>query len=226
MDGLMAFLLGSFIRIVKEQAFVSNVMFQNFSNTCKVYYVWVIVHMRHWIMVKSKNSSWIIFKFSLNFNLKLRWRKILWAATEYTYIAGLLPLKASMFCQLHIVFDGLLSFINIDPNPRLTERVGAVGVGRRRRLFGVQCVGEARSLVWACEGIQGWFSGDGASGGAAGRVQTSRGGRGGGMRGKLLLLHQQRLVQLTLVLLDLLLHVGDCTCNLGGERSSGQTMCR
>lgn len=35
------------------------------------------------------------------------------------------------------------------------------------------------------------------------------------MRGKLLLLHQQRLVQLTLVLLDLLLHVGDCTCNLG-----------
>lgn len=35
------------------------------------------------------------------------------------------------------------------------------------------------------------------------------------MSGKLLLLHQQRLVQLTLVLLDLLLHVGDCTCNLG-----------
>lgn len=40
------------------------------------------------------------------------------------------------------------------------------------------------------------------------------------MRGKLLLLHQQRLVQLTLVLLDLLLHVGDCTCNLGERRSS------
>lgn len=40
------------------------------------------------------------------------------------------------------------------------------------------------------------------------------------MRGKLLLLHQQRLVQLTLVLLDLLLHVGDCTCNLGEKRSS------
>lgn len=37
------------------------------------------------------------------------------------------------------------------------------------------------------------------------------------MRGKLLLLHQQRLVQLTLVLLDLLLHVGDCTCNLEGK---------
>lgn len=29
-----------------------------------------------------------------------------------------------------------------------------------------------------------------------------------------MLLHQQRLVELTLVLLDLLLHVGDCTCNL------------
>lgn len=42
------------------------------------------------------------------------------------------------------------------------------------------------------------------------------------MRGKLLLLHQQRLVQLTLVLLDLLLHVGDCTCNLG-ERTSSVT---
>lgn len=40
------------------------------------------------------------------------------------------------------------------------------------------------------------------------------------MRGNLLLLHQQRLVQLTLVLLDLLLHVGDCTCNLGEKRSS------
>ena len=39
------------------------------------------------------------------------------------------------------------------------------------------------------------------------------------MRGKLLLLHQQRLVQLTLVLLDLLLHVGDCTCNLGEKRA-------
>lgn len=34
------------------------------------------------------------------------------------------------------------------------------------------------------------------------------------MRGKLLLLHQQCLVQLALMLLDLLLHVGDCTCNL------------
>lgn len=45
-------------------------------------------------------------------------------------------------------------------------------------------------------------------------MQTSRGRRGGGMRGKLLLLHQQGLVQLALMLLDLLLHVGDCTCNL------------
>lgn len=56
-----------------------------------------------------------------------------------------------------------------------------------------------------------------ASGGATGGVQTSGGG-GGGVRGKLLLLYQQRLVQLTLVLLDLLLHVGDCTCNLGDGR--------
>lgn len=40
------------------------------------------------------------------------------------------------------------------------------------------------------------------------------------MRGKLLLLHQQRLVQLTLVLLDLLLHVGDCTCNLRWKRGN------
>lgn len=39
------------------------------------------------------------------------------------------------------------------------------------------------------------------------------------MGGKLLLLHQQRLVELTLVLLDLLLHVGDCTCNLGESKS-------
>lgn len=61
-------------------------------------------------------------------------------------------------------------------------------------------------------------------------MQTSRGRRGGGMRGKLLLLHQQCLVQLALMLLDLLLHVGDCTCNLDekerrynalGERQSG-----
>lgn len=40
------------------------------------------------------------------------------------------------------------------------------------------------------------------------------------MRGKLLLLHQQRLVQLTLVLLDLLLHVGDCTCNLRRKKGN------
>lgn len=40
------------------------------------------------------------------------------------------------------------------------------------------------------------------------------------MGGKLLLLHQQRLVELTLVLLDLLLHVGDCTCNLGESESN------
>ncbi len=45
------------------------------------------------------------------------------------------------------------------------------------------------------------------------------------MRGKLLLLYQQRLVQLTLVLLDLLLHVGDCTCNLHEKKSSVITMC-
>lgn len=102
---------------------------------------------------------------------------------------------------------------------RLTERVGAVGAGRRRRLFGVQCIGKARSLVSACEGVQGWFARAGASGGATGGMQTSGGGgRRRGMRGKLLLLHQQRLVQLTLVLLDLLLHVGDCTCNLGEKR--------
>lgn len=43
------------------------------------------------------------------------------------------------------------------------------------------------------------------------------------MRGKLLLLHQQRLVQLTLVLLDLLLHVGDCTCNLGRAEEQKKT---
>ena len=47
-------------------------------------------------------------------------------------------------------------------------------------------------------------------------MQTSRGRRGGRMRG-MLLLHQQCLVQLALMLLDLLLHVGDCTCNLGWE---------
>lgn len=40
------------------------------------------------------------------------------------------------------------------------------------------------------------------------------------MRGKLVLLHQQSLVQLTLVLLDLLLHVGDCSCNLKEMRRS------
>lgn len=40
------------------------------------------------------------------------------------------------------------------------------------------------------------------------------------MRGKLLLLHQQCLVQLALMLLDLLLHVGDCTCNLGEKERS------
>lgn len=41
------------------------------------------------------------------------------------------------------------------------------------------------------------------------------------MRGKLLLLlHQKRLVQLALMLLDLLLHVGDCTCNLGEKGGS------
>ena len=45
------------------------------------------------------------------------------------------------------------------------------------------------------------------------------------MRGKLLLLHQQRLVQLTLVLLDLLLHVGDCTCNLDEEREGLSQLC-
>lgn len=122
-----------------------------------------------------------------------------------------------VLCRIHTIWCW--------SHPRLTERVGAVGVGRRRRLFGVQCVSVACSLVWACEGIQGWFSGDRASGGATGRMQTSRGRRGGGgMRGKLLLLHQQRLVQLTLVLLDLLLHVGDCTCNLRERRSSGITM--
>lgn len=53
-------------------------------------------------------------------------------------------------------------------------------------------------------------------------MQTSRGrGGGGGMRGKLLLLlHQQSLVQLALMLLDLLLHVGDCTCNLSEKETS------
>lgn len=108
------------------------------------------------------------------------------------------------------------------PHPTLTELIGAVGVGRRRWLFGVQCVGEARSVVWACEGIHSWFARARASGGAARGMQTSGGGRG--MRGKLLLLHQQRLVQLTLVLLDLLLHVGDCACNLAEKRSSVTTM--
>lgn len=96
------------------------------------------------------------------------------------------------------------------PHVRLTERIGVVGIGRRRRLFGVQWVGEARSLMGACEGIQDWFTGDRTTG----MMQTGRGRRGGGMRGKLLLLHQQCLVQLALMLLDLLLHVGDCTCNL------------
>lgn len=53
-------------------------------------------------------------------------------------------------------------------------------------------------------------------------MQTSRGRRGGGMRGKLLLLHQQCLVQLALMLLDLLLHVGDCTCNLDEKERCSQ----
>lgn len=44
------------------------------------------------------------------------------------------------------------------------------------------------------------------------------------MGGKLLLLllHQQRLVELTLVLLDLLLHVGDCACDLGVGRHTAE----
>lgn len=63
-------------------------------------------------------------------------------------------------------------------------------------------------MAW--EGVQGRFGGDG--------VQACV---GGGLM--LLLLHQQGLGQLTLVLLDLLLHVIDCTCNLGGETWSAST---
>lgn len=42
------------------------------------------------------------------------------------------------------------------------------------------------------------------------------------MRAGGLLLHQQGLVQLTLVLLDLLLHVIDCTCNLQEEEVTSE----
>lgn len=75
--------------------------------------------------------------------------------------------------------------------PLHTERVGTVGIGRRGRLFGVQCVSQARSLVGAREGVQWWFAGAWASRRASWGVQTSRGwgGRVGGMRRKLLLLH-------------------------------------
>lgn len=96
----------------------------------------------------------------------------------------------------------------------LTERIGAVGIRWRWRLFGVQCVNEARSLWWSSERVQSWFAGARSPSRNTMRVQTRGGGSGWGMSGKLLLLHQQRLVELTLVLLDLLLHVGDCTCNL------------
>ena len=87
----------------------------------------------------------------------------------------------------------------------LTERVGAVGVRRWMRLFGLQ-VREAWSLGVTWKRIQGGFG------------PTRMQARVGGGRLLLLMLHQQGLGQLTLVLLDLLLHVIDCTCNLRHTR--------
>ena len=89
----------------------------------------------------------------------------------------------------------------------LTQRVRAEGAGRTLRLFGLQVGdGQAWSLRVSWEDVQVWF-------GEAG-VQAAV-GRGG--RRLLLLLHQQSLRQLPLVLLDLLLHVIDCACNLRGS---------
>ena len=114
----------------------------------------------------------------------------------------------------------------------LTEGVGAVATARGGGLlFGVQRVGEARVLVLPREGVQEGLS---ESPGLAGRrVQSGggggRGGGGGGrgqVGGRLLLFHQQGLVELALVLLDLLLHVADCTCNLdrkGGDKVNSRT---
>jgi hypothetical protein len=101
---------------------------------------------------------------------------------------------------------------------RLTERVGAVATARGGGLlFDVQRVREAWVLVLSREGVQEGLSETPSLAGR--RVQSGGGGGGGGRGGQvggrlLLLLHQQGLVELALVLLDLLLHVADCTCNL------------
>lgn len=86
---------------------------------------------------------------------------------------------------------------------QLTNRVGWEGIWRRLRLFGLK-VGNREAgdlgMGWKC--VQSWF--------ACAEMQA----RVWGGRLLLLLFHQQSLSQLPLVLLDLLLHVIDCTCNL------------
>lgn len=87
---------------------------------------------------------------------------------------------------------------------QLTERVRGERVGRRLRLFGRQ-IRDRQAwclLVWR-KCIQCWFACAGMQAGMRGRRLLL-----------LLLLNQQNLGQLPLVLLDLLLHVIDCTCNL------------
>lgn len=110
------------------------------------------------------------------------------------------------------ILRGLLFHIQRAMLILLTERVGAVGVRRWLRLFGLQ-VREAWSLGMTWKWIQGGFGST--------RMQAWV-GRG---RLLLLLLHQQGLGQLTLVLLDLLLHVIDCTCNLGKKINMMDIQC-